>query len=384
MRKILFLGQGTGGNALLWFQFLNNLEDRELEVHLLSRTIVTLKHNFRVFKPYGTNVRKGIGGKIFNWLVAKVIFKAYVNFITIKYDYDLVILQGNYTPELNLYLLQKCKCKAILNIYGSDFYRKYLLEEFSDQKRSKFQRVVGGVDSIFCNWETTKADFINTFPHVQGKVFSAPWGIDKLWTQPLKRVSNTKSDKIRFLSTRALHSYNNVDLVVEAFCQAFHGDNNKILHIVSAYGESPGVLNRINTTIEKFNMQEQVIIENDRWYEGQDLVDLYDRADFNICFGSSDQLTLSIIYAFARKVPNILSPLKNYRELNITGFSSHVIAEEITVEALKKVFRDYSNISNDIALTKDAELVHEVFNNQRTFNSYLNYEKLLGNISSEF
>lgn len=379
--KILFLGQGTGGNALLWFEFFNN--NKDVEVHFLARTIVTLEHKFKVFKPYGKKERKGLVGKLYNWVVAKFIFKFYVSYITRINKYDLVVLQGNYTPALNLYLIKKCKTKTILNIYGSDFYRKYLLGEFSREKCVQFQEVVNKVDGVFCNWETTKADFLASFPQLDNKVFSSPWGIDKTWNTASKTLQE-ESDKMKFISTRALHAYNNVELVVEAFCESFHNDENKVLHIVSAYGESKGVLEKINNIIEKFNMGDRVLVETSRWYEGQELIDLYDSANFNICFGSSDQLTLSIVYAFSRRVTNILSPLANYRELGNLGFCSHIMAPEISVESLKRIFLDIDNIYNKEALCKDAKLVYDIFNQQRTFNSYLEFASIIGDEKSEF
>lgn len=372
--KVFFFGQATGGNALLWFNFLNNKSknNQNLDITFLARTLCTLKCSFKVFSPYGYKKLPKIIQKLRNKAASLFLLDLYLAFLRRKGIQDLLILQGNYTPTSNMKVLMKIPYKtSILNIYGSDFYRKYLRKELNNNELKQFVQVLDKVDVIHCNWHTTKCDFLNEFPQFSDKVICCPWGADLDWYK-YSMKPRSENDKKVFLSTRALHSYNNVELVVEAFCRAFPNDTNHRLHVVGAYGCDPKVLNKIHTLITEYNHSKNIKIEIDKWYEGRDLMNLYDSADYNVCFGSTDQLTISIVYAFLRGIKNILSPLDNYHYLNQLGFKTQLICKDISVESLKNTFLylvDNSFEKSDIK--NDEELARKVFNLETVFNQYV-------------
>lgn len=372
--KIFFFGQATGGNALLWFNFLNHQtkNNKQLEITFLARTLCTLKHSFKVFSPYGYKKLPKVIQKLRNKSVSLFLLDLYLFLLKRKGIQDLLILQGNYTPATNLKVLSKIEHKkSILNIYGSDFYRKYLRKELDKAGLKQFIEVLEKVDVIHCNWHTTKDDFLNEFPQFSEKVLCCPWGADLDWYEHEMKPKKRKENKV-FLSTRALHSYNNVDLVVEAFCKAFPSNTHHQLHIVGAYGCDPEVLKKIRKTIIDYDQSNNIKIDIDKWYEGIDLMNLYDSADYNICFGSTDQLTISIVYAYLRGTKNILSPLDNYQYLSQLGFKTQSICEEISVENLKEKFLYLvDNSMDERSIISDEKLAREVFNLETVFNHYM-------------
>jgi glycosyltransferase involved in cell wall biosynthesis len=362
--KILFYGQATGGNASLWFRYLDSLNKSDYEIHFLARTVCDLDHNFKIFAPYGYKKLSGLQAKIRNLLASRFILPLYVSVLSRVYKYNLVILQGNYTPRENLRVLRRFTGRKIINIYGSDFYRKYLRNEFSDTEKSDFRAVIDESDSIYCNWYTTYEEFLKVFPNSKAKLACSPWGVtDSAWFTPVK-----VKRPLTFLSTRALHSYNNVDMVVEAFCIAFASNPNAKLTIVGGYGDDSVVVNRILELIDKYNANSKIVLHLNDWFEGERLVNLYDENRYNICFGDTDQLTLSIPYGYFRGCTNILSDLDNYKHLNRIGFSSHVIARETSIDGLVDVFNGLDDIKSSAPADRDLAL--QVFDMNSTFKKY--------------
>lgn len=368
--KTLIYGQATGGNALTWFNFFNR-NAKKFDVRLLARTVCTLEHDFPVYKPYGRKDSNNLLGKIRKKIASSALVKLYLFYLAKFYKPDVVILQGNYTPKANLNVIRQLECKSILNIYGSDFYRKYKKNEFSHQDRVCFVEVLDKVNIIMCNWKGTYDDFIAEFPEYTSKTHLVPWGIDPDWSVELPKKELRPEKK--FISTRALHSYNNVDMVVEAFCQAFPYPSKNSLHIIGAYGNDDKVVKKIRSSIDRNKMGDRVNLQLDKWYEGDELIQLYDGADYNLCFGSTDQLTISISYAFSRCVVNILSPLSNYEYLLELGYSTPRLSSEITVESLVELFNEVdSNLQgNPDDLISDRNRALQMFDMEKTFSSYL-------------
>jgi hypothetical protein len=374
MKKVLIFGQATGGNAALWFEYLNKIKSDipDLKVTFLSRTRTTLKGKFPVFSPYGKgDVWSIFLSKVRSKLASLILIDMYLKFLGLFTKYDLVVLQGNYTPKTNLKVLSNCNGAAsVVNIYGSDFYRKYKLNEFSLIESQMFIEVLDRVDCIMINWKGVADDFIAEFPQYKSKIKINPWGVNSRW-KSLGKAKSEAANITTFISTRALHDYNNVDLVVEAFIKSFGNDSKYQLRLLAAYGIDDKVFNRIQKLAVKHS---NILIEVDKWYDGDDLVQVYEQADYNICFGSTDQLSLSIVYGLLSNTVNILSPLKNYYYLHQLGFKTPVICDEISSSSLSQVFT--SIVSNDSESTKfeldgDREMAIEMFNLDRTFQQYL-------------
>ena len=108
-----------------------------------------------------------------------------------------------------------------------------------------------------------------------------------------------------------------------------------------------------------------------------ELMALYERADYNFCFGSTDQLTLSIPYALLKGAVNILSPLPNYYDLHAKGYSSVQIVPEVSTNALVRYLRE-SLVTDQTAVQIDAQRAAGDFVMTETFRRYVDlYQKIL-------
>ena len=378
--KLCVYGQGTGGNAALWFEFYNHhLSDySELEkLTYVCRTPCTLHADFETVKPYGN-------GKIPKWLyrfyapiIKRIGFSALLKLLVQRQSFDILLLQGNYSPSINLKVMDHLKCKTVLNVYGSDFYRKYLLGEFDEEERLMFEEVVARSDYITCNWYTTKSDFLDAFPAAEKKCVTIPWGVNNKWLEQAPALKGWPDAEKVFLSARGVYDYNNIDTIIEAFCQAFSDRPGYKLFIVNGYGNHGHAVERAKTLIDKYDAQDQVIMRVGQWISDDELMALYERADYNLCFGSTDQLSISIVYALIKNAVNILSPLQNYFDLRDQGYESVQIVPEISVVSLvqhllKSLDTDPSKV------VCDSRLVRQEFVMSNTFSSYMElYRNLL-------
>lgn len=378
--NICFFGQGTGGNAVLWFDYLNKHLCDHSEISqftFVCRTVCTLDANFHVLKPYGT-------GKIPHWL--NRYYVRWVKFVGLRYTlsrlvkktpYDILHLQGNYVPSLNLQIIDALRCPFVLNIYGSDFYRQYLLGNFTRPEKARFEEVVRCADHIVCNWISTESDFVKAFPDAANKCSSHFWGYDEKWKKPAPPLTDWPEAEKVFLSARGVYDYNNIDTVVDAFCRAYKDKPSYKLFIVNGYGNHVHAIEKVKALIETHNAHDQVIMRVGQWITNEELMALYERADYNLCFGSTDQLTISICYGCEKNAVNILSPLKNYHDLRDMGYQSLQIVDAISVEALEEHFKNLPT-PNSKALENDKALVRQHFNMQNTFDCYMDiYRKIV-------
>jgi glycosyltransferase involved in cell wall biosynthesis len=378
--NICILGQGTGGNARLWFDFWNkHLGDfPEIEKFtLVCRNKLTLDASFNTVAAYGTNRMPPCFYRVYAPFVSRIGLSWIMRRVSRRNSPDIFHLQGNYNPSLNLKVMKVLKCPTVLNIYGSDFYQQYVGNKFSAVERVLFEKVVDQAAHIVFNWFTTQKDFLKYFPKYAEKCSSHPWGIDEKWraiSPPLKGWP--KAERI-FLSARGIYEYNNIDIVTEAFCKAFKDRPETKLFLVNGYGNHASAIRKVKAIVEKYGAQDQVIMRIGEWIPEEELMALYEKADYNICFGSTDQLTVSICYGFEKKAVNILSPLKNYYDLQEQGYRTLRVVEALSLEALENTFSRIQKPAED-DLVHDQALAREQFNMKTTFNSYLNiYKRIL-------
>lgn len=378
--KLCVLGQGTGGNAALWFDTYNHLLSDFPEVEKLTyicRTPCTLRADFETVKPYGCGNLPEWLYRFYAPLVSRFGFSACLKWLAVKQSFDVLLLQGNYSPSTNLKLMNQFNCKTILNMYGSDFYRKYLLKELSNQEYDRFGEVVARADYITCNWFTTQHDFLKAFPSSAGKCKTIPWGIDTKWHKPVPKLKGWPDAEKVFLSARGVYDYNNIDIIVEAFCNAFPDRPGYKLFIVNGYGNHKHAIKRAEALVNKYNAHDRVVMRVDRWIPDEELMALYQYADYNFCFGSSDQLTVSIVYALIKKTVNILSPLQNYFDLRDQGYETLQIVPEISVGALEHHLREYLDVDSKKIIADSCRAIND-FNMHNTFDAYMDlYKNLL-------
>jgi glycosyltransferase involved in cell wall biosynthesis len=386
--KLCIVGQGTGGNASIWFDYFNskNKKTDRVKITFICRTIRTLEANFKIIAPYGNGKTPSFIYKLYAPFIARIGLQLIIKSIKALNKFDALLLQGNYTPSQNLMIMKELNCHTIVNIYGSDFYRKYLLNEFSPKEKENFVKVLENADDIVLNWQTTYSDFVNEFPEYSKKCSMKSWGVSESWiTSPilpkkdlekeLTKFQWPKAEKV-FLSARALYDYNNIDIIVEAFCRTYEKNKNYKLFIVNGYGNHKTVIEKVNSIIDKYDAHDRVITKIGKWISDEELQYLYHRADYNFCFGSTDQLTVSIVYSFLSKTINILSPIQNYRELVSCGYKSPLLSSELSLSSLESLLNTLpaaeileSNIEDD----KVAAL--EEFNMDSTFNHYISLVK---------
>lgn len=373
--SICFFGQGTGGNAALWFEFFNSYHNSGCvpeDIVYVCRTPCTLGAKFETFAPYGRGKLSPKVYKYFAAFMARFGLKYYLKAMPYRRKIDGLFLQGNYSPSVNLLLMDTFKCRTVLNVYGSDFYRNYLNRELTATELNNFEEVVNRVDKIVFNWITTERDFIKAFPQLEHKCLTAPWGVSNRWLQPspYNSLVNWPDAKKVFLSARGVYDYNNIDIVVEAFCQAFAGRPDYKLFVVNGYGNHEHAIKRVKDIVNEYNAHNQVILKIGEWISDEELMALYERADYNFCFGSSDQLTVSINYALVKKTINILSPLRNYYDLQDQGYKSLLIAEDISIEKLSNLLTTSLEVDPS-EIDQDSIKATNEFNLERTFSSYM-------------
>lgn len=379
--KLCFFGQGTGGNAALWFDLFNNHLHEYDDVKALKfvcRTPCTLSADFSIVRPYGSGCMPKWMYRFFAGWVARYGLKQTIQRLVRRESFDLLHLQGNYAPSINLMIMDAVKTPTVVNIYGSDFYRRYMLEEFSTDERENFKKVIRRANHITCNWHTTLRDFIRAFPEAETKSSTICWGVGDKWFCPSQKLQGwPKAQKI-FLSARGIYDYNNIDVVVEAFCRAFVDKPNYKLFIVNGYGNHKHAIEKVHQIINEYHAQDQVIMRVGKWIPDEELMALYQAADYNFCFGSSDQLTVSILYGLIKNAVNILSPLPNYYDLAKHGYNSLQIIPEITVDALTDHLRNSLDLVDCELIKLDAFRAVKEFKMIECFASYVSlYQQIL-------
>jgi glycosyltransferase involved in cell wall biosynthesis len=382
--KLCIVGQGTGGNASIWFDYFNSTQSKynPVKVTFICRTVRTLEAKFKIIAPYGTGKIPSFLYKLYAPFISRIGMKLIIKTLNAFNKFDALILQGNYSPALNLMIMKEFNCHTIINLYGSDFYRNYLLGGFSPKEKSNFVKVLKLADDIILNWDTIYDDFVSEFPEFIDKCSVKSWGVAESWIKRSEFSQNQLEDKLEalkwpkaekvFLSARALYDYNNIDIVVESFCRAFDKNKNNKLYIVNGYGNHQAVIEKVNAIIDKFDAHDCVITKIGKWISDEELQLLYSRADYNFCFGSTDQLTVSIVYSFLSKTINILSPLKNYTSLIAKGYKTPLICKELSLESLIMNLEGLSSSHvSDAEKLKDFKMATIEFNMKETFKHYL-------------
>lgn len=377
--NLCIFGQATGGNAALWFDFLNRHLGGFPELDsltLLCRTPCTLEARFPTVRPYGSgNIPPAVYRFYAPW-VKRVGLRLAARRLARRRSFDVLHLQGNYFPGMNRMVVDTFRKPFVLNIYGSDFYQNLLGGKFNRSDTERFHELVERADAVTCNWPTTEHDFLKHFPNARGKCETVVWGVGESWYRPAPPLSGWPPAEKVFLSARGLYDYNNVDLVAEAFCRAFASKPGYKLFIVNGYGNHPGAVQKVRDVVARHRAEDRVILKVGRWIPDEELIALYQRADYNINFGASDQLSVSIIYGLIQKAANILSPLPNYTDLQAFGYRSLRIIPELSADALEQHFRESLEVPGD-DIEADARRACEQFDMHAAFRRYLDLYRSL-------
>lgn len=369
--KVLIIGQCQGGNAKTWQDFLSAYSEFEL-IHYVCRNqcqddFFLKGEGKKVFRFYNKFQGMGILRKIWVKLVSTRLLPAFVKRMDQKFHYDIIHFQGNYEPEFNLKLMNATKAKAVVSIYGSDFYQRYLNAGASGRK--SFEKVIDRAAHILFNFEMTRTDFLKEID-VKDKSSVGCMGVSDFWEEPVAKSTGAPAGVTRLLSARGMYAYNNVDLLVDAFIELYANNPSYELYLINGYGWDEQVKDAI---LEKVKGIENIHAIVGRWITDEELKGYYALCDYNFCIGNTDQLSVSIIYGFMNGCINILSPIDNYKELYRLGFKSHYTLNEVNENSMRNVLKDLPEFSGnildaDFALAKRSFLFSERFKN--TFNVF--------------
>jgi len=373
--KVIIIGQCQGGNAKLWQDFLENYKGFKL-VHYVCRNRCQSDFNIksnrkRVFRFYNLFVHFPLIQKVWVRLVSLIVLPLFIRLMDKMFKYDIIHFQGNYEPEFNFRLMNATKAKAVITIYGSDFYQRYLKGD--DSYIRSFERTINRANHILFNFEKARQDFLQKI-NIPVKCSVGCIGVNDFWSTPVVEKFAKDSGVTRLLSARCMYAYNNVEVLVDSFIDLYANNSAYELYLINGYGWDGPVKESI---IKKVKTVSNIHAVVGKWITDDELKKYYDLCDYNFCIGSTDQLSVSIVYGFMHKSMNILSPLDNYKELDVLQFRSHYFLEEVSHKSIKGLLRSLPK--RDSSLLEDDRIkAIEIFsfanrfeNTKRVFDSLL-------------
>ncbi len=366
--KVLIIGQCQGGNAKSWQDFLMGYTGFEV-VHYVCRN--QCQQDFflkgegkKVFRFYNRFAGMGLLRKIWVKLVSTRLLPAFVKRMDARHHYDIIHFQGNYEPEFNLSLMKASKAKAVVSIYGSDFYQRYL--KGGAAAKAAFEKVIDRAEHILFNFEMAREDFLKEID-VAHKSSVGCMGVNDYWAQAPSKKPDAPAGVIRLLSARGMYAYNNIDLLVDGFMERYANNPAYELYLINGYGWDAPVKNGI---LEKVKDVTNIYTKVGEWITDEELKGYYDLCDYNFCIGSTDQLSVSIMYGYMHRAVNILSPLPNYAELDKLQLKTHHFLKEVTADSLKQVLANLpqpttADMDSDYELAKESFLFSNRFKNTK-------------------
>lgn len=374
--KVLIIGQCQGGNAKIWQDFLETYDGFTL-AHYVCRNrcqsdFFIRNKSKRVFRFYNFFASTPLLHRIWIKLVSIVVLPGFIKLMDALYKYEIIHFQGNYEPDFNLRLMNNTKAKAVITIYGSDFYQRF--KNGDDRYRRAFERTISKADHVLFNFEKSKQDFLKEI-YIPDKCSVGCMGVNDFWSKRVIEVNKKNGLVTRLLSARGMYAYNNVDLLVDAFIQLYANNPAFELYLINGYGWDEPVKERIMRKVKNIS---NIYTAVGTWISDDDLKSFYDLCDYNFCIGSTDQLSVSIIYGFMHNTLNILSPLENYKELDDLHFQSHYFLNNFSSESICGVLQNLPN--RDLRLLEsDRTRANEIFlfskrfeNTKKVFDSLIN------------
>jgi len=97
------------------------------------------------------------------------------------------------------------------------------------------------------------------------------------------------------------------------------------------------------------------------WISDEELRDYYKKAHYNFCIGDTDQMTVSIMYGYVAQCVNVLSPIRNYDELDKAGFIGHQKLSSVSEKTLTTWFENVDLPDNHEIAEHHAQRTIEYF-----------------------
>lgn len=350
--KVLIIGQCQGGNAKTWQEFLDDYSELDL-VHYVCRNYCQqnfkLKSkNKKIIEAYNFFKKNSFLNKVWTKLMSSYFLPVLIRVLDKVYSYDIIHVQGNYEPMFNLSIMKSTNAKSVLHIYGSDFYQKF--KNGDNLSKKHFKKVVDFSDHILFNFEVLKNDFLKEI-NCSEKVSVGCMGVNDFWADEIIDKKDPSDKVIRFLSARGMYAYNNIDLLVDSFIELYGNNADYELYLINGYGWDTVEKDFILHKVKDYS---NIIPKVGVWVTDEELREFYDLCDYNFCIGSTDQLTVSIIYGYLRGCLNILSPLDNYSELETLNFKSHKYLKGVSKQNVFNLLKNLPLI-DDEKLTIDCK-----------------------------
>lgn len=367
--RILVIGQSSGGNAKIWFDYYAQ-NDNGVVHHVLckNRSVpkkfdVVENRNFKVYRPLDLVLPKRLS-LLWMQLYNRIIVVFHVKILHAIYTYDLIHFHGNYAPEYTLRIMNSVKnVPTDITLYGSDFYQKYLYG--TKQFKVIWEESILQSDIVSCNHDQIANDFKENKVFESKDISVGCLGVNPFWFEN-ERNKRDDTRPVRFLSTRAPYAYNNVRILLTAFCKIYGNNSSYELVLLSGYGGHGEEKSFIKNYANSFN---NVIVRFDEWISDNELREYYDSSVFNFCIGDWDQLSVSIVYGFARGCYNVLSDLPSYGRLNSQGFKNFCVLDEVTEDELIKTFMKMNGLS--CSFEDDSKLAEKIFCMSSTYGKFL-------------
>ena len=116
--KLGVIGQCKGGNATLWFELFNedlNLYSSIKELKYICRNENELNGAFKIKELYGKkpSLKSALYLKIRRLFYSKIIAPIYFNYQLPLENFDVIHIQGNYSPSFNLKIISQTNAKIV-------------------------------------------------------------------------------------------------------------------------------------------------------------------------------------------------------------------------------------------------------------------------------
>jgi hypothetical protein len=366
--KVLMNGPGRGHNIEKWINFFNENSDKyHLTFMSESEFTFNIQNTHKVTNLYTRSK------KIINLL--KSVFHP---------KYDLFVLHHGYSLKNAIAFHKIFRFdKSIFIPWGYKVVHKAIQEQ---GKKWGYECLIEKSDLITGNHHMNKL-LANKYPQLDSRLYPFYWGLDEEWFTTSDKpdaeftkkflASITDNDIFIFYprSILRLHRY---DLIIEAIKQIKDVDADLVkkvkLVIWTGNANDKDYEKELKDLINKYNLSEQIIIQNHPYVGISDLKAIWSRCDFTLNILETDGFSTQISEAFLFKKPMIISNIPAYSAVNAQhGLKMDFV--DNNVEDIKSILitflHNYMSFDNEI-LEKRKSFVIEHMNFNRNVERLLN------------
>ena len=165
------------------------------------------------------------------------------------------------------------------------------------------------------------ADVLSAQGVKQDRMTRLNWGIDRSIFKPGQRASARQTmmlpkNSFVVFSPRILNSFYRIDVIVRAFAQLKPKENDVIL-VISEYEAEAGYKEYLEDLARSLGIFDAITFKPRM--TAIEMATMYQSSDVVVGIPPSDGFPLTILEAMACEVPNIVTPLKTYREMLVAN-----------------------------------------------------------------